>query len=54
MEVLSVETVSRGGNKLFRRFHLFVTFEIIQNNVQLLIKRGEDCTMYVGKKSICW
>jgi hypothetical protein len=45
-----VRTVPRGENCLFKMFHPFVTFEIVQNNVrkhivilscQLKEKRGE-------------
>jgi hypothetical protein len=33
VEVLSVETVAGGGKYLFQRFHPFVSFETIQNNL---------------------
>jgi hypothetical protein len=43
---LSVKTVARDGNCLFRRFRPFVAFEITQNNVQLHINTKEDYELH--------
>lgn len=47
-DTLSAETVVRDENCLFQRFHPFAAFEILQNNVWLHIKTGEDYKIYMG------
>jgi hypothetical protein len=37
-----VETVARDRNCLFQRFHPFIVFEIIHNNVRLLSNVKEE------------
>jgi hypothetical protein len=44
---LSVKTVAGDINFLFRSCHPFVVFEIIQNNVWLIINTREEYIMYV-------
>jgi hypothetical protein len=48
--LLSVETVPGDGSCSFRRFRQILSFEVIQNNVQLGINIMEDCKIYVGRK----
>jgi hypothetical protein len=52
MDAISVETVARGGNCLFRRFRPFGTFKIIQNNMELLINPRDDYRMYLEKHEL--
>jgi hypothetical protein len=47
---LSVETVIRGGNILFRTFRLFAAFQIIQNNLRLRINAKKEYEMYIERK----
>jgi hypothetical protein len=52
---LSVETVARDGNCLFQRFHAFVSYEMLKNNVGLHIYTREDCKICMEiKYSVLW
>jgi spore coat polysaccharide biosynthesis protein SpsF (cytidylyltransferase family) len=47
-----VETVARDQKSLVQSFCPFVTFDLIQNNVQLHINTREDYKMYMGKTGV--
>jgi hypothetical protein len=38
---LPVETIARGGNFSFQKFQSYVVFEIIQNNIQVVLIQGK-------------
>jgi hypothetical protein len=47
-----VETVAVGGNCLFLRFFTFVAFWIVQNNMQLHVKRRKGYKIYMERNGV--